>query len=485
MSEPNEKQESPTDAAPLTEESPVVTDHSMQIAGRKLEYTVTAGRMPLRDAKGEIEAQMFYMAYTKSGDGDPAQRPLMFSFNGGPGSPSLWLHFGALGPKKVHLLEDGQMPAPPYRLVDNPHTWLEHTDLVFIDPVGTGYSRARTPEISERMWGVQGDIESVAEFIRMYLARNMRWTSPLFIVGESYGTTRAAGLSSYLVDRGIAMNGIVLVSSILNFQTARFFKGNDLPYVLFLPTYTATAFYHGKLDKRLSQDLKSTLKAVEAFAMGEYSEALAKGDRLTDRERSRVRAKLCQFTGLKREFVENRELRIEIHSFCKELLRDRKRTVGRLDSRFIGIDELAAREKPEHDPSMSAIMPPFTSTANQYMRQELKYESDLVYHVFKGIEKPWNWGSAGEGYPDTSESLRSAMSKNPYMKIYVASGYYDLATPYFATEYTLSHMGLDPSLRANIATGEYEAGHMMYIHSPCLEQLKGDIGRFIESNSGA
>lgn len=467
----------PKKPEPFVEEEPVVTHHEAALGGKKRKYTVTAGRMPLRNVEGEIEAQVFYIAYTLDEPGP--KRPLMFSFNGGPGSPALWLHLGALGPKRVSMDPQGEMPKPPFELVDNPHTWLEETDLVFIDPVGTGYSRAHTKEIGEKFWSLNGDIESVGEFIRLYLTRYERWSSPLYLVGESYGTTRAAGLSGHLVGKGIAFSGIVLVSSILNFQTTMFTKGNDLPYKLFLPTYAATAWYHGALDAKLQADLSATLHEVEAWAMGEYAKALDQGDQLSPNESARIAAKLARYTGLSRDYVADANLRVKIHAFCKELLRKQRRTVGRLDSRFKGIDLDQTGQFFEHDPSMSALMPPYTSMFNQYVRAELGYKTDLEYQIFGGILSPWKFGEAREGAPDTADALRAALSKNPHMRVYIASGYYDLATPYFATEYTLAHMGLDPSLRANIETGEYEAGHMMYIHEPCLAQLKRDVAKFV------
>ncbi len=465
----------------MTEETPVTKEIEFKIGAKSVAVEVTTGRMPLKNEKGEIEAQMFYIAYrlkTKE-----ARRPLMFSFNGGPGSPSLWLHLGALGPKRVKMLDTGEMPSPPFDLVDNPQTWLEFTDLVFIDPIGTGYSRALTPELAEKYWGLKPDIESVAEFIRLYLSRNARWDSPLYLVGESYGTTRATGLSEHLVQRGIAMNGLVLVSSILNFQTARFVKGNDLPYILFLPTYSATAWYHKRLSGRFQDDLVTTVREVEKFALSEYAAALAKGDTITEIERAAIISKLTDYTGLSSQYVDLRDMRINIHMFCKELMRDKRRTVGRIDSRFVGIDLNQVGERTEHDPSMAALMPPYVSQFNQYARTILGYESDLEYQVFGGIKKPWDFGNASEGHPDTSECLRKSMSMNPHMKIFIASGYFDLATPHFATEYTLSHMDLDASLRNNISTKEYPAGHMMYIHGPSLQALFKDVQAFVKTSA--
>ncbi|MFY9233601.1 MAG: hypothetical protein WAO58_03985 [Fimbriimonadaceae bacterium] len=478
------KEDEKKDVIPLpVDDEPVVTHHSIEVNGEPFHYTVTAGMMPLRDETGELEAGIFYMAYSKvSGPKDlvpDSKRPLMFSFNGGPGSSSVWLHLGAVGPKRVRLQDDGALPPPPYELVDNPHTWLEHTDLVFIDPVGTGYSRPAKKDGGEKYWGLKGDIESIGEFIRLFLTRSERWSSPLFLVGESYGTTRAAGLSGYLIEQGIAFNGIVLVSSILNLQTARFNKGNDLPYILFLPTYTATAWYHKKL--RGSRSLSASLKQVEDFASGEYMLALAKGNNLRPAERKSVVKKLAKFTGLSTEYVDNTDLRINIHMFCKELLRSQKRTVGRLDSRFKGIDANAAEARPEVDPSMTGILPPYTAMLNDYVRRVLGFKSDLYYRIFAEgkLHEKWDWGKASEGHPDTSEALRSALTRNPFMKVFVANGYYDLATPYFATKYTLSHLGLDPSLKGNLSTGYYEAGHMMYINTDELVRLKTDVSAFI------
>ena len=470
------------------EEPPVVTHHEIMIDGLPLRYTVTTGLMPLKNEQGETEARLFFMAYTRDEAGSPSERPLMFSFNGGPGSSSVWLHLGALGPRRVQMREDGSLPPPPYRMVDNPLTWLTDTDLVFIDPVGTGFSRAEKPELGKKFWSVEGDIESIGEFIRLYLTRHERWASPLFLVGESYGTTRAAGLAGHLIDKGIAFNGIVLVSSVLNFQTLDYGAGNDLPYILFLPTFAATAFYHLKLDDALQQNLAQTLAEVEAWAANEYTLALAKGAALTAEERQETVRRLARYTGLSQRYVDDSDLRVNIFRFCKELLRDERRTVGRLDSRFKGMDAVIVTERPDHDPSMTAIRPPYTAVFNNYVRACLQYKTDLPYHILGGgIKTPWNWGGRS-GYVDTSEALQSAFAKNPYMKLFIASGYYDLATPYFATEYTLNHLGLDLSLRANITTAEYEAGHMMYIHTPSLKQLKTDVAGFLltaqERNNG-
>ncbi|MFL6277786.1 MAG: S10 family peptidase [Blastocatellia bacterium] len=468
-------------AAPVVDETPVVTKHTININGRTLAYTATTGFMPIKSQTGETEAHIFFMAYTLDNVANPTERALMFSFNGGPGSSSVWLHLGALGPRRVKMLDNGEMPPPPYQVTDNPQTWLDQTDLVFIDPVGTGYSRATKPELANKFFGLQGDLASVGEFIRLYLARNGRWASPLFLVGESYGTTRAAGLAGYLIDRGIAFNGVVLVSTVMNFQTLLFAQGNDLPYILILPSYTATAWYHKRLPADLQrQPLRKVLDEVEAWAASDYTVALGKGDRLTAQERQAVTERLARYTGLDRQFIASANLRVDLGHFDKELLRDQRRSVGRLDSRFKGIDASAVSERPDSDPSNNAIRPPYTAAFNSYVRTELGFKSDLEYYILGGGIGRWDWG-INNGYADTSEMLRNAFAKNPYLKLFVACGYYDMATPYFAAEYTLNHMNLDPAHRDSIRLEYYEAGHMMYIDAGMLAKLKQDVSSFIKS----
>jgi carboxypeptidase C (cathepsin A) len=469
-------------AAAIKEEPPVVTHHEIHVGGRILHYTATTGYMPIRNEEGtEVEANIFFMAYTL--DNPAPKRPLMFSFNGGPGSASIWLHLGAIGPRRVKMLPDGGMPQPPFELIDNEDTWLDQTDLVFIDPVGTGYSRATKKDLAKKFFSVRGDISSVGEFIRLYLSRYQRWNSPLFLVGESYGTTRAAGLSGYLIDRGIALNGVVLVSSVLNFQTLQFTRGNDLPYVLYLPTYTATAWDHKKLPSDLeSQNLAAVLNDVQQFAAGPYATALGKGDSLTPQERQSLVEQVARYTGLDQSIVSFNDMRLKQPVFCRELLKSQRLVVGRLDSRFTG-DELSQvqREAQFWDPSMAVIRPPFTATFNNYVRTDLGFKSDLEYYVLGGGIGEWDWGSAGEGFPDTSEALRLAFVKNPYMKLFVANGYYDLATPFFATRYTLDHMNLTFEQHQRITLGYYDAGHMMYIKSDSLSRLKKDVSGFLNT----
>lgn len=465
------------------DEPPVQTKHTARVGGRQLNYTVTTGFMPIKNREGDTEAKLFFMAYTLDSVANPANRPLMFSFNGGPGSASVWLHLGALGPKRVKMLDNGLMPPPPYELVDNEQTWLTETDLVFIDPVGTGYSRTMKPELMPKYLSLNGDVESVGELIRMYLSRYERWSSPLFLVGESYGTTRASALSNHLFERGIGLNGIALVSTVMNFQTIRFAEGNDAAYLLIFPSYTATAWYHKKLPAALqSRPLAEVLRESENFTANELTVAYGKGDRMTPQEKQAVVKRFADLTGLSERFVENSNLRVELGRFNKELLRSERRTTGRLDSRFTGIDRDAAGDSPDNDPSMSAIRPPYTAAFNDYVRRELGFKSDLEYYILGGGfgNVQWNWNT-NNGYANTSLPLKDAMAKNPYMKIFVASGYYDMATPYFATEYTLANMNLDPTLRKNISVSYYEAGHMMYIEKTSLEKLKRDAAAFIQN----
>ncbi len=461
------------------------THHSVTIDGEKIEYTATAGTLSLRkekDGKFEPMARVFFVAYTKEGVAHSEERPVTFAFNGGPGSSSVWLHLGALGPRRVLLDEDGQALPPPPRLVDNEYSLLDKTDLVFIDPVSTGYSRPVPGENPQQFHGVQQDISSVGEFIRLYATRNKRWTSPKFLIGESYGTTRAAGLSGFLEkEEGMYLNGVMLVSAVLNFQTIDFSPGNDLAYVMFLPSYTAAAWFHGRLAKPLQdQPLEAVLGQAEAFARGDYAAALLQGDRLAPDVRDRVRDRVAELTGLTPEYVEQAHLRIRSSRFFKELLRGTGRTIGRYDSRYLGIDRDEAGEHAEFDPSYAAVLGTFTATFNQYVRDELEFESDLPYEILTGRVQPWDFGNFKNRYVDVAETLRQAITWNPFLKVFVANGFYDLATPYLGTIYTFDHLGLDPSLRGNISMGFYKAGHMMYLRRSSLRQLKADLGRFID-----
>ena len=481
---PGEKSEKPRDEKKPPEEKIVQTKHTVRIGGEEIKYTATAGTILLKLEDGTPKASVFFIAYTKDDVTDVTKRPVTFTFNGGPGSASIWLHLGAFGPRRVEMGDAGSLLPPPYKLVDNESSLLDVTDLVFIDPVSTGFSRAVPGEAPKQFHGIEEDIQSVGDFIRLYASRNKRWSSPKFLTGESYGTTRAAGLSGYLQDRyGMYLNGIILISTILNFQTLEFDRGNDLPYILYLPTYTAIAWYHKKLPADLQADLQKALNESRAFASGEYADALMAGDAISAVRRSAISQKLSRLTGLSTEYIDRSNLRIEIQRFDKELLRSERRTVGRLDGRFKGIDEDAAGSRPDYDPSLAAIVGPYTATFSDYVRGDLKFESDLPYEFLTGRVRPWNFQPYENRYVNVAETLRSAMTQNPFLRVYVAKGYYDLATPFFAAEYTMEHLGLDESLRGHLTGGYYEAGHMMYVHKPSLVKLKQELKAFLTTST--
>ncbi|WP_224982338.1 S10 family peptidase [Geomonas agri] len=470
-----EHQETQNKLAPSS--GAMVTSHKARIGGKELSYQACAGTLPVQNDAGETEADIFYVSYAVPQPAAAKPRPLLFVFNGGPGAASVWLHLGALGPRRVQMMPDGSMPPPPFHLVDNASSWLDMADLVFVDPVGTGFSRAAKPDLAKKFAAVQPDIDSLGRFVRLYLTRNGRWDAPVFLVGESYGTFRCAGLAEHLVEHGVALNGLVLISSVLNMQTITFDIGNDLPFQLFLPSYTATAWYHKKLAPDLQANLDRTLAQAEQWAATEYLWALNQGDRLTAEQRKNIAAKMAAFTGLSAELIENRNLRVDNRDFARELLRREGRIVGLMDSRFNA-------ENPEpgkhlgFDATVTNIRPPFTSTVNAYLREELGYQSDQEYFVLGGGIGRWDW-EAKNSYADTSENLRDAMVKNPYLKVMVASGLFDLATPHFASDHTLAHLGLGPQLRSNISSKRYRSGHMMYLEADSLTQLKEDAAAFI------
>jgi carboxypeptidase C (cathepsin A) len=465
-----------------------VTRHRARMAGRDLDYTVTCGTIVLKeesekDGKAETDkarASVFFVAYTLDA-AQPESRPLTFSFNGGPGSSSVWLHLGLLGPKRVELDDEGRAPPPPGRLVDNEHSLLDCSDLVFIDPVGTGYSRMVAGEKVSEFHDYKRDLESVGEFIRLYCSRYGRWSSPKYLIGESYGTTRAAGLSGHLLERyGMYLNGLMLVSCALDFTVLRFDTNNDLPPVLYLPTYAATAWYHRKLAADLqAKPLRAVLDEAQAFAGGEYAAALFKGARLGADERKAIAAKVARFTGLTPEYVARTGLRVEIFRFCKELLRPEGRTVGRLDSRFTGVDRDSAGERFEFDPAFAEINGAYAAAMNDYVRRSLAFEADAPYEVLKGLYLNWGWKDYANRYASVGETLRKALAMNPHMRVLVANGYYDFATPHFASDYTFDHLGVEPKLRDNFTVSYYEAGHMMYVHKPSLERLAKDLRAFV------
>lgn len=471
----------PASSAParhVEDETPAITHHTL--AGHAdFRYTATAAMMPIHNPQnGNTEGSMFYVAYTKDG-ADPAARPIAFIFNGGPGSATVWLHMGAFGPKVVTLNPDGTNPPPPYTYKDNPNTLLDQADLVFLDPVGTGYSRASSSANGPKFWGLDEDMHTVAEFIRMYLTRNERWASPKFLAGESYGTTRAAHLSGYLTDNGIALNGVVLLSTVLNFENSRPSRGNDIAYVGFLPSFAMTAYYHKKVAPDLQKlSLEDFAHSAETFASGEYAAALMKGDAMTAAEREAIAAKIARYTGMSEQFVIDSDLRIDLSHFSTELLRERRLMTGRLDSRLTAYMQDPLSGRTNFDPSEGSIRNSFTPVLNDYVRRELGYKNDNLYYILGGGIGRWRYDEGQ--YPNVVPSLERAFAKNPDMHLFVAMGYYDMATPYWAVQYTLDHMTVSPQVRASrIQTDHFTAGHMMYIDAASMRKLRADLRRFI------
>jgi len=484
----------PTGALQGKVEKASATEHEVTINGELVKYRATAATMPMKDEAGKLKATVFFIAYEKdkkcgsdstdreSPEADPAKRPITFVFNGGPGAAAVWLHLGTAGPRRIELKEDGTVPAPPYRLIDNPNSWLAATDLVFIDPVGTGFSRPAEGEKPEQFYGVTEDISWVADFIRLYVTKYERWLSPKFLAGESYGTTRAAGLSEHLLERfGITLNGIILISSVLDFQTLQPGDSNDLPFVLYLPSYTAVAWYHSKLSDELQADRVKTLKEVEQWASSTYTIALARGNALPDEQRQTIIRRLAGYTGLPTALIEKGNLRIAPWVFEKYLLADERKLIGRFDARITGFDPEPVSNHPTYDPSLTNYLPVYSTTFNDYVRRALKYESVLPYEVLTDRVRPWKFGETGHGYLSVVENLRSAMVKNPHLKVMFASGWFDLATPYFASDYTIQRLDLGPELQDNITHYYYMGGHMMYHNQASQKQLQTDVVTFIRS----
>jgi carboxypeptidase C (cathepsin A) len=458
---------------------PTVTKHKIEVRQKSLSYEATFGKLPIRNPKGDIEATLSFTAYTAGdAEGGDRSRPLTFMFNGGPGSSSVWLHLGGIGPRRVSMQDDGGMPPPPFRIVDNDHTWLDFTDLVFVDPVDTGYSRAANEELTKKYLSVKGDLELTGQFVQSYLNRFNRWSSPLFLGGESYGTFRSAGLAGTLIEKGIVFNGIILISSVLELGTLLFQSGDDLPYSLYPPSFAATAWYHRALEPNLQRkSLAELLPEVERWSQERYAVALARGNTLPAGERQEIVLALARYTGLSAELIDQWNLRISGSRFCNELLRGSKRTVGRLDSRHTGFDPSASSDTLVFDPSMSAIRAPFTAAFNHYVRDELGHEGDDEYHILRTLE--WNWGDAEDAAPRTTNQLQDAFANNPYLHVLVMSGYYDLATPYFATRHTFDRLTLDPQIRQQIRTIEYEGGHMIYLATDLMASMQSDVASFV------
>ena len=482
----------PPDANPPKEET-WATDHTTRIGGQSIAYKATASLTMLKDEKGDPTALLFSTAYTRTDlktDLKDAARPIAFVYNGGPGSSSVWLHLGAFGPRRVVNPDAAQTPPAPYKLEDNANSLLDKTDLVFIDPVGTGFSRAVGKAQNKDFWGVDQDVKSLAQFINTYVSRNNRWNSPKFLIGESYGTFRSAALSSYLQSHdGMDFNGIVLISSVLDLGTISFNPGEDMPYVFYLPSYAATAWYHKMLKDR-PDNLPAFLEEARNFAQTGYLNALVKGEKLGAAEKAEVAKQLSRYTGLSEDYLIKADLRVNLPQFMKELQRSRGLTTGRLDARFSGFSYDLLGEYAEYDPQDTSITGPFTAAFNTYVREDLKFGQDKVYHTGSDeAGNSWDWKHrSGDnfgfpGSPNVEGDLIQAMLTNPHLQIEVENGLYDLATPFYATEYTMEHLGLPEKLQKNIHLQYYDAGHMMYLREEDLAKLKANIASFIDSAS--
>ena len=469
----------PVSSIPDATTKAVTVTNTTTISGRPVTYRAETGMLPLLKSDGSAKASVFYIAYTRLDATNAATRPLMFCFNGGPGSSSVWLHLGGLGPRRVKLNDDGTMPPPPFGLVDNDYSILAATDLVFIDPVATGFSRAAKDEKSDQFFGQSPDVESVGEFIRLWTTRNLRWRSPKYLCGESYGVFRAAGLAEHLHSRyGMYLNGLVMLSGLLDYATLSEGPGNDLPSLVFLPTYTATAHFHKKLPPDLQNDLPKAVAEAREFIKSEYPAALLAGATLPTDTRQKVVAKLARLTGLKPAVIEANNLRVDTSTFRKMLLLDEGLIIGRYDARITGRDADKSATSPRFDPSYATALGPFSAGMNAYLREELKFENDLPYEILSGVG-PWNF-DARHSYPSVDDRLSSAMSQNPYLRVLVLGSQRDLACPIDGIRYSIDHLQLAPEFRKNITYAEYESGHMMYVNQPDLKKLQKDLEKFVQ-----
>ncbi len=454
------------------------TQHVVRLDGREIRYTATAGTIPIRLDDGKVSARMFFVAYTKDGE-NAATRPVSFLFNGGPGSASVWLHMGSFGPKIAKMADEGFQPAPPFELVDNPNSLMGVSDLVFVDAIDTGYSRVTEGTDNQQFHGQDGDIRAFGEFVAEYLRTYDRYPSPKFLIGESYGSIRAAGLAAELQARhGIELNGVALLSALLTYQTLRPAPNNDVAHAAAIQTYAATAWYHQRLPADLQRKtVKQVVDEAREFAFGDYMLALTKGNTLTAAQREAMAGKLARFTGLSAEFILRANLRVDSGRYRKELLRDQRLVVGRLDSRFTALDADAAGEVQEFDPSNTALAGPYVAVFREYVKNALKWESDLHYPT-SGNVRPWTY--VQNSYMDMTDALRQTMAKNPFLKVLVICGYYDMATVVGGIEFNLWHMGCDPQITDRVSFAYYEGGHMMYIRPSAHAALTRDTARFIQ-----
>src|SRR6202790_300510 len=491
-----DKDAKPADAAaaavaPTPKEESSVTEHSIKIGGQTIAYKATASTTLLKNEKGEPTALLYSTAYTRTDVKELSQRPLAFLYNGGPGAASVWVHMGAYGPRRVASVDVGGANAPPYKIVDNGESLLDRADLVFIDPVGTGFSHAAGKAQDKDFWGVDQDMKSLAQFIHIYVSRNNRWNSPKFLIGESYGTFRSAALGNYLQSHeGIYLNGIVLMSSVLNLGTISFNPGEDMTYVFYVPSYAASAWYQKTLKDR-PDNLETFLNEARHFASTEYAAALMKGDRLGEAEKSDMAKKLARFTGLSEDFLLKANLRVNLPQFMKELQRSKGLTTGRFDARYSGPTYDMLGEYAEYDPQDAFTTGAFVAALNSYMRDELKFGQDKTY--LPGSDEAgtqWDWKHHGPGEnfgfpgsPNVEGDLIQALLTNPRLHVEVENGLYDLATPFYATEYTMDHLLLPEKLRGNIHLQYYGAGHMMYVRDEDRTKLKNNVASFIEGAS--
>ncbi len=474
--------ESPQEAKAIPPERETVTQHSIQIDGETISYTATAATIHLKNDDGEVTGSLYFTAYTVEGE-EAGSRPVSFIFNGGPGSASMWLHMGAFGPKRVLVNDPDPTPPPPYDVEDNPGSLIGVTDMVFIDPIGTGFSRVVGEGEGSEYWGIDEDAASLTQFITQYVTRNDRWNSPKFLIGESYGTTRNAVLVNRLQNRaGMHFNGVVMVSSVLDFETLRFGAGRDVSYVTFMPTYAISAAYHGVIE--WPADLEAWLSEVRTFATTDYATVLAQGASAPDSDVAAVRKQLAEYTGLSEEYLDRANLRVTAGQFRAELLRNDERVISRLDSRYDGFTNELLAETPFYDAQSPAISGAYTAAINRYLREDLQFESTDKYQVSGGTRN-WNWsrgnGGGWLGSTNVAPDLEQAMIRNPNLKVQFENGYYDLATPFFATEWTTDHMILPDELRQNITHNYYQAGHMMYALDDELLALKNNVTGFILS----
>ena len=474
---------SPTPQQPEATETLSVTQHSIKVNGQSLRYTATAGRLSVRDSIGQPQAFIFFASYVLKPAKSLSRRPITFAFNGGPGASSMWLHLAAAGPRRALFGAEGTKLPAVDTLIDNQYSWLPFTDLVFVDPIGTGFSRAAPEVAAEKFYTVESDIKVMAEFVRLYLSRFDRWLSPKFIAGESYGTTRAAGLCDYLQSvTGTAMTGLIFISSALDFQVLSFDPGNDLPYALALPSYTAAAWYHEQLPPAVKRsDLRATLAAAERFALGDYLMALRRGGALPGPERSVMIDSLAAYTGLTPSYIRTHDLRIDSYRFTEQLLRAHDSTIGMLDSRVAAVKASPWSRYPFTDPAMFVVAAPLTAIVNHYLRTDLGFTTSLEYVFFSdAINHKWQWAPPGsQGYLTMTPSLHDALAANGRLRVFAATGYYDLASPFLSQRYVFDHVGPDSALLSRIVQKVYPAGHQIYTHIPSLKQLSSDIEDFV------